>query len=251
MQPTYFPWLGYFDIIDQVEAFIFLDNVQLERRSWQARNRIRSSQGELYLTVPISRTASRDKLFINEAWISEAAGWRKTHLKSIFFAYRKAAYFNEVYPFVEAMINTKTSKLADLNCEVIASIAKVIGIDKRFIRSSEIVNIHGEKAARVALICKSVGCDEYLSPRRAAVYIDKISPGGEFVNNNIALFYHNYSPPVYTQLYGEFLPYLSIVDLLFNCGFDDSLDVIRSGRRQPIDFLSFSKDNNCLIMQGD
>jgi len=241
MQPTYIPWLGYFDLIDQVDKFVFLDDVKLEKCSWQVRNRIRSSRGELYLTIPIRRTVGRDKLIINEAVINEGLIWRKTHLKSIFFAYRKAAFFEEVYPFVETLINTKTENLADFNYNVIVLIAKRIGIDKKFIRSSELDNLCGKKDARVVSICKAIGCDEYLSPQGAAVYIERNSPGGEFVKNNMLLFYQNYSHPVYTQLYGEFLPYLSSIDLLFNCGFDGSLEIIRSGRRQAINYLFLEK----------
>lgn len=242
MQPTYIPWLGYFDLIDRVDKFVFLDDVKLEKCSWQVRNRVKTPQGELYLTIPIRKTKSRDRLLINEAVINDKEPWRKKHLKSIFYAYRKSEFFNEVYPFTEKLINNKTIKLYDLNINIITAISNRIGIDKKFILSSNLKNLSGKKELRIVSICKEINCDKYLSPQGSAVYIEKNLPGGEFPKSNIGLFYHNYKHPVYKQLYTEFLPYMSILDLLFNCGFNKSLKVIRNGRREPIDYLSFRKE---------
>lgn len=242
MQPTYIPWLGYFDLIDSVDEFVFLDDVKLEKCSWQVRNRIKTPQGELYLTIPVRSTKGRDKLIINETIINDTEFWRKKHLKSIFYAYRKSGFFNEVYPFVEKLINNETVLLSDFNINIITSISNIIGINKEFTFSSNLKNLSGKKEVRIVSICKEINCDKYLSPQGSAAYIEKNSPGGEFPRNNIALFYHNYKHPVYKQLYTEFLPYMSILDLLFNCGFNKSLKVIRNGRREPIDYLSFRKE---------
>lgn len=241
MQPTYIPWLGYFDLIDSVNKFIFLDDVQLEKCSWQVRNKIKTSQGELYLTIPVKSTEGRDKLIINETIIDDTVLWREKHLKSIFYSYRKAEFFSEVYPVIEKLINNKIIKLCGFNTNIITSISSEIGIDKKFMISSSLTNLSGKKEARIVSICKRINCDEYLSPPGSAVYIEKNSPGGGFPESNIDLSYQNYDHPAYKQLYGEFLSHMSILDLLFNYGFSKSLEIIRSGRRNPIDYLSFRK----------
>jgi len=251
MQPTYIPWLGYFDLIDEVDKFIFLDDVKLEKCSWQVRNRIKTSQGELYLTIPVRMTKGRNRLKINETIIHDEIFWRKKHLKSILYNYRKSAFFDIIYPFVEKLIQNETIKLCDLNVNIIRAVSEGIRINTKFALSSSLKNIFGTKTLRLVSICKKIGCDEYLSPQGSAVYIEKNSPGGEFPKNNINLFYQNYEHPVYNQLYSEFLPFMSIVDLLFNYGFAETLEIIRGGRRQSISYLSFRKEHLKLEKKGE
>jgi len=231
MQPGYIPWLGLFDLIDSVDKFVFLDDVKLQRNSWDVRNRIKTPQGELYLTIPVRRTKGRDKLMINKALINDSHRWRKKHLKTIEFVYKKAEFFNKVYPFLVKLINNNINKLSNFNINIAISIAEKLGINKEFIISSKLKNVTGKKDVRLVYICKEIGCDQYVSPQGAVEYIEAKSPGGEFIKNKIELFYQNYQHPVYKQLYGNFLAYMSIIDLLFNCGFIRSLKIIRDGRR--------------------
>jgi len=221
-----------------VDKFVFLDDVKLGKCSWHIRNRIKTPQGELYLTIPIRKTVGRDKLIINEAIINNEEHWRKKHLKSIFYAYRKSEFFDEVYPFTEELVNNKADRLCDFTINIITRISNKIGINKEFILSSNLKDLFGQKDMRLVSICKELGCDQYLSPRGSAVYIEKNSPGGKFSESGIELFYQNYEHPVYNQLYGGFASYMSIIDLLFNRGFEKSLEIIRSGRREPIGHLT-------------
>ena len=238
MQPTYIPWLGYFDLIDSVDKFVFLDDVKLEKCSWHVRNRIKTPQGELYLTIPIRKTVGRDKLIINEAIINDEEPWREKHLKSIFYTYRKSKFFNEAYSFTEELVNNKAIRLCDFTVNIIKRISNKVRIDKEFILSSSLKNSSGQKDMRLVAVCKEIGCDQYLSPRGSAVYIERTSPGGRFTESGINLFYQHYEHPVYNQLYGDFIPHMSIIDLLFNRGFERSLEIIRSGRREPFNYLS-------------
>lgn len=242
MQPTYIPWCGYFDLIDQVDRFVFLDTVQVVKGSWSVRNRIKTQQGELCLTISLKRTKSKYETMFYEALINYEQQWIDKHLKSIQIAYSKALYFNEVYSFLEKLIESKKNTLSEFNINIIKNIAFKIGINKEFIKASELRNINGKKDALVVSICKAIGCDYYLSPAGAYVYIEKNSPGGEFPKNGINLYYQNYVHPIYNQLYGDFMPYMSVIDLIFNCGFKKSLEVIKRGRKEPIDYLSFCKD---------
>lgn len=238
MQPTYIPWLGYFDLIDSVDKFVFLDDVKLEKSTWQVRNRIKTAQGELYLTIPIKNIKSRLELIINEVEINDKEPWRKKHLKSIFFAYKKAKYFEEVYPFLKKLIDNNIVFIKDFNINIIKKITYKIGIETKFEISSEL-GVDGKKDYRLVSICKKLGCDEYLSPQGSAAYLEKNVPCGAFNNSGISLYYHNYEHPNYNQLWGDFLPFMSIVDLLFNEGFKNSLDIIKKGHRDPIDCINF------------
>jgi hypothetical protein len=243
MQPTYLSWLGYFDLIDSVDKFVFLDDVHLEKCSWHVRNKIKIPNGELYLTVPIKRTKGRDELIINEAIINDSESWRDKHLKSIYFAYKKSQFFDEVYFILRELLSYETNMLSKLTCNIITSLCGKMGIDKEFILSSVLKGVSGEKDARLVSMCREIRCNKYLSPIGSAAYIEKNSPGGEFAQSGIELLYHNYEHPVYHQLYGEFKSHISVIDLFFNHGFDKSLEIIRSGRRKPIDYLFFRKND--------
>lgn len=239
MQPTYIPWIGYFGLIDSVDEFVFLDDVKLEKSSWQVRNRIKTAQGEIYLTIPVKNTKSRLELTIGEAVINDKEPWRKKHLKSIMFAYRKARYFEEVYQFLENIINDRTvTFLRDFNIKIIKSISDKIGINTSFKISSELKS-KGAKDYRLVSICREIKCKDYISPQGSAAYLEKNTPCGAFGESEISLYYFNYKHPVYHQLYGSFIPYMSIVDLLFNEGFEHSLNIIRKGEKEPIDCITF------------
>ena len=124
MQPTFLPWIGYFDMMDQVDHFILYDDVQLAKRSWQIRNRIKTAQGELFLTVPVKKTKNRDELLISEAEISYEENWQSKHLKSIEIAYGKAPYFSEVFHFICGLYSAKERFLGDFNSQFIISVSE-------------------------------------------------------------------------------------------------------------------------------
>lgn len=233
MQPTYIPWIGYFDIIDKVDEFIFYDNVQLTKRSWQVRNKIKGVNGEIWLTIPISKTKDRDETLIQNAILNKNENWINNHLKSIEFNYKKAKHFHEVYEFLKPMY-FNSNFLGEFNIAFIKSISKIIGIKTKFLNSSDLKGISGKKDDRLVQICKTINSTSYLSPQGSASYINENVFGGLFVKNNISLFYHDYNHPKYKQLYKTFIPYIGIFDLLFNEGFSNSLEIIREGRKNNI-----------------
>ena len=240
MQPTYNPWLGYFDLIDRTGIFVFLDNVQLEKQSWQVRNRIKTPQGEKFLSIPVKRVKGL-KTLIKEAIIDDSHNWREKHLKTIFFSYRKAKHFEEVFPFVEKLLLYPTQNLAEFNINFITQVAKKIGITTKLIKASDLEPLTGKKDVLLANICKKIGCKKYISPQGSADYLEAQTPGGAIVKNSIELYYHNYEHPVYSQLYPPFIPYMGVIDLLLNEGFEKAMEVIRSGRRPEIYYLEFRR----------
>ncbi|GLX83130.1 WbqC family protein [Thalassotalea eurytherma] len=226
MQPTYLPWSGFFDLIDSVDVFVFLDNVKLEKSSWHVRNQIKSAQGAMMLTVPVSTPNGRLETMINETLLSTKP-WQKKHLKSLITNYSKAPFFNEVYPVVETILQQPFDNLAQLNITLIKTLCKQLSITTPLVTASEMASITGVKDERLVSICQQLGANHYLSPVGAADYIEKNTKGGALTKANIKLSYQRYQAPIYPQLYGEFVSHLSIFDALFNCGFINTLKLIR------------------------
>ena len=230
MQPTYFPWLGYFDLIDSVDCFVFYDDVQMEKSSWQLRNRIKANQCELFISVCRKRNKGGDLCLIKDVPLNDQENWRVKHLKTLQTYYGKADHFRETYDFIKSLIENDIGCLGDLNINIISEIARKIGIKTRLLMSSrEFSDLDGEKDVRLAKICKRLQCDTYISPQGSAIYLNRNSPGGYITASDINLLYHSYHHPVYKQLGNGFLPYMSILDLLFNVGFASALECIRKG----------------------
>ena len=243
MQPTYFPWIGYFDLIDSVDKFVFLNDVKLVKGSWHARNRIKTAQGQVYLTIPIQRTSGAEQTKINEALVSSTAPWREKHLKTIEQSYSKSKYKNDVIPFIRKLLDIKTNYLADVTINIIREITNRLGIETQFHLSSDLEGISGTKDVLVANIVKAISCDEYVSPYSAGEYIERGAPGGAFASSNIRLSYQNYVHPTYQQMHGPFCSHMAILDLLFNEGFTRALSIIRQGHRLEFDYMQYRENH--------
>lgn len=229
MQPTYFPWVGYFDLIDQSDYFVFYDDVQFSKQSWQSRNRIKTANGIININIPIKKAKLNTHL--NKIEINNQNHWKKKQLKTLKQAYGKTPFFAEIYSFINTFFEKENVHLSLFNINLITEISKRIGIVVDFICSSELLNSkEGEKDIRLINICKELDCNHYLSTTGAASYINRDIQDGAFSSNKIKLEYHNYYPVEYSQKNGEFEPYLSIIDLLFNVGFGEALFFIRAGR---------------------
>ena len=222
MQPTYLPWIGYFDLMDQSDVFLFLDSVQFDKSSWQQRNTIKTPTGELLLTVPVFSKGKRDQT-ICEVQIDQTTNFVEKHIKTIERCYGKAPFFEKYIHELAVILMKKHHYLAELTIELIDWLREAIGIKSELIRSSSL-GVQGRKIELLVAICKSVRAERYLSPPGSKGYIEE---NNIFSRNNINLEYHDFRHPVYKQLYGDFIPYLSVIDLLFNEG-ERSLGVIRS-----------------------
>ncbi len=225
MQPTYLPWMGYFDLMDQSDVFVILDSVQFEKRSWQQRNRIKTPQGELMLSIPVLSKGRFDQ-DIREVEIDTTKNFQEGHLKAIKYNYAKAKYFNQYIVGLEDILLKEYKFLADFNTEMIVWLKSSLKIPSALLRSSDL-DVTGKKAGLLVSICKNLGARRYISPQGAKAYIEGTDI---FQANDIELCYQEFKHPPYTQLFGDFIPYLSVVDLLFNEG-EKGLDIIRSGRK--------------------
>lgn len=223
LQPTYLPWLGYFEMIDSSDVFIVFDHVQFEKKSWQHRNKIKTANGVISLTVPVQKMPQKTR--ICDIKISyERKDVLKKHFKAIELAYKKAPYFEKYKPLFEKIYSKKHILLRDLNVEIIKLICDILGIKKKIIFSSEL-NLKDEnmqKTEKVINLCKNQQITHLYDAKGAETFLDRAL----FQKESILIDFQEFSHPEYPQLWGEFVPYISIIDLIFNQG-NKSLSVIR------------------------
>jgi len=228
-QPTYLPWLGYFDLLDQVDKFVLLDTVQFEKQSWQQRNRIKTPTGLLWLTVPAvfrGRLGQR----IVDVEIREAEFWRD-HLRAVELNYRRAPFFDKYYPALSQLLRSASSglRLAELTISIFRWLAEALGITTPIVRGSELP-VDGRRTHLLAEICRVSGATTYVSPLGSADYL--LSELSILTDRDINVVFQHYEHPTYRQLFPPFQAHASVLDLLFNEG-ENALAIIRSGRRAP------------------
>lgn len=225
-QPTFFPWLGYFDMISQVDKFVILDDVDFDYQSWQHRNNFKTSTGLKLFTVPVKRGKKKDKILD-----IEIANPEFTYKKLIKFCstnYNKSKYYKN---YEDDLIFTlqkgfASKNLIKLNVEIIKWFLEILKIDTPILYSSEMKS-NSNKTFKIIDICKNLNANEYISTIGSKDYLENHK--NFFINEKILLTYHKYKHPKYNQLFGPFLEYACILDLILNEG-QNSLDIIRSGR---------------------
>jgi hypothetical protein len=211
-QPQFMPWLGYFDKIIKSDIFIFLDDVQYKKNEWQNRNRIKTAKGAQWLTVPVSFHFPEK---ITEVKVNNETDWRKNHLSSFTTNYSKAGYYNETLKLFADIYEKEWVSLSELNIAVIMRVIEFLGIKTRTIKSSEITST-GASTERLVSLCKELKADTYLSGAGGKDYLEE----SMFTQAGIKVIFQEYSHPAYYQCFEGFIPNLSILDLLFNCGLE-------------------------------
>ncbi|MCW5824481.1 MAG: WbqC family protein [Cyanobacteria bacterium TGS_CYA1] len=212
-QPAYLPWLGYFARIAESDLHIVLDHVQLEKRSFTVRNRIRTANGWNWLTVPVKTKGKGFDLPINRIEIQNEKNWRNEHYQSIKHAYAKTRFFNEHKQFFESFYHQDWQMLFDLCREQTSYLLKAFEINTPIISSTQL-NSNFFKDDLILDLCKKVECSTYISGPFGRDYICE----KKFEDAGIKVIYHDYSHPVYKQRWEPFEPYMSAIDLLFNHG---------------------------------
>jgi WbqC-like protein family len=216
LQPSYIPWRGYFDQICRADLFIFYDDVQYDKRGWRNRNQIKTPKGKQWLTIPVnSRGAQTENIPIHQIRIAWDNPWSQNHLKSLQHSYSKAPHFNQYASLLEKFYQRRDEFLADFTIDFTIALTHELGnTHTRFMRSSELAGIDGQKTDRLIQILQSIGATHYMSGPSARDYIEK----EKFESAGITLEYMEYNYPEYPQLYAPFDPYVSILDLLFMTG---------------------------------
>lgn len=235
IQPIYLPWIGVFEQINACDLFILYDELQYNQYNWRNRNRIKTPTGWEWLTVPVFHRFGQK---INEVVIDNSRNWRKKHWKSIEQNYRKAPYFKKYSSVIENAYLNNWERLVDIDTFIIKNAAMLLGIKTPIILSSELkleskfvasIDLSTKRATeRIIFTCKLMGAKEFYEGASGKNYIDE----EYFKAEGLSIIYQNFQHPVYPQLYDSFVPYMSIIDLLFNCG-DRSLQYLTMGMSQP------------------
>ena len=216
LQPSYIPWRGYFDQICRADVFVFYDDVQYDKRGWRNRNQIKTLSGKQWLTIPVySHGAQTKNISINQIPIAWDSPWNETHCKALLHSYHKTPFFSRYLPLLETFYQRRDEFLADFTIDFTIALTHELGnTQTRFLRSSEIAGIDGQKTDRLIQILQAVGATHYISGPSASEYIEK----EKFDGAGITFEYMEYNYPEYPQLYPPFDPYVSILDLLFMTG---------------------------------
>lgn len=228
LQSNYIPWKGVFDMINMVDTFIFFEDVDYTKRDWRSRNKIITPEGELWLTVPVQKAERGTK--IKDIKISQEVDWQKKHYTTLHNNFVKAPFFKEYEHLLhDFYIDHHWTMLSEMNIYMTQYIASLLGIKTEFLNSKNIPS-NGSKDDKLIEICKCVGATHYLSGPAAKDYIHP----EKFASNNLGLSYICYDAyPPYKQLHGEYNPYVTVLDVLFNCG-KSSPEYIFCGKEEVV-----------------
>jgi hypothetical protein len=219
LQPGYLPWLGFFDQLCRSDVFVLYDDVQYDKNGWRNRNRIKTPSGPCWLTVPV-RHSGLGWPRVCDVQIDTRVPWSRKHIGSIKQFYARAPYLDRYLPELQALLLRPWERLVDLDVALIGLMASWLGLKRRIVLSSEL-GIEGGQSERLLRISQHFGATRYLSGASARDYLDV----GLFERRGVGVEWQDYRHPVYPQLHGEFVPYLSALDLVLNCG-DASASVI-------------------------
>lgn len=214
LQSNYIPWKGYFDVIHDVDLFVFYDDVQYTKNDWRNRNKIKTQNGATWLTIPTG--SDLDRLICEVSLPDER--WAKNHYKTLTQYYSRAPWFRQYQPLLEDVyLSQRWESLSALNQYLIKTIAReCLGITTEF-ADSRSYGAHGKRLDRLLDLLGKCGATHYISGPSAKNYIDE----GAFAEAGIELSYKDYSGyPEYPQFYPPFDHYVSVLDLLFHAGPD-------------------------------
>lgn len=225
-QPEYLPYIGFFAKVARADMFIFVDHVQFLKKSFQNRNKVRvapGSGGWAWLTVPVITVGKRFQK-INEVEIDNSTRWGEKHWKTISLNYKKTPYFSDYKGYFEELYAKKWVKLVDLNEEIIRFLFKVFDINIPIFKSSD-YDFKGAKTDLLIDMCRELKADTYLSGvgAKADGYVEEEKFKGQGLSHIFSSFKH----PEYRQTFKPFIPFLSVIDLLFNYG-EDSKEIIKN-----------------------
>jgi hypothetical protein len=226
LQPNYIPWLGTFDLIDRADLCVWYDDVQYTKNDWRNRNRIAAGEGVRWLTIPVL-TRGHFGQAIKDVAIDPRHDWAKKHLRSFEQEYARAPFFETARELYAGVLARGHQLLADVTIELFEVIARRLGTRTRFVRSSTLEGIEGEKQARVLAVCGRFGARVYLSGPAGKGYLDP----REFAERGIGLRYIVYDYERYDRGRAPREENLSILDTLAWLGPEATAARMRHNRR--------------------
>lgn len=211
-QPDYIPYLGYFYKISRADLFVYLDDAQFSNDNLHHRNVIKTPQGIKRLVIPLEY---HFKDAINVVRTKDELGWKEKHLALLTANYSKAKYYKEIFPLIRELLLTRYDNLADMNMTINRFVLSGFGFRTAIVKASEL-NIKSQKEQRILDICSLLKANEYYSGLGAKGYQNE----EDFKHRGIELTYTDYKSFEYPQQWAGFEDSLSVLDFLFNCGFD-------------------------------
>jgi hypothetical protein len=229
MQPTFLPWQGYFELICQSERFVFADDYQFSFGSYHQRNRLFLAIGRVgWFTVPMQKASYNRPL--NQARIAETSLWRSRMWRQIRQNYSPTPFFSQIGPAVEKWLSTPADSLAAQDISFIHWACNIMGIEREFRMSSERPSSLSRSHRAVDLLhwCEA---DQFFSARGSFGYMQS---DGVLPVDGVEILFQDFQPKPYQQhgAMGGFIPYLSVIDALFNVGPEKTLDLIRTGTQK-------------------
>lgn len=225
-QPDFLSYLGYYHRLLHADLFVLLDTVQFVNRtsrSWTNRDKIKTANGEKWLTVSVVKAPMDTP--IRDILLSRTADWRNNNLNLIRENYQRAQGFTEVFPYLESLYAFDCDKLIDLNFRSIEILRDLLDISIPMVFASQL-GVRGTGNELLVNILKNVGATHYLSGVGARAYFDAAPFDLAGINVRWQVFNH----PVYPQLHGPFIPGLSSIDLLLNCGVAEARRILREAK---------------------
>lgn len=217
MQPHYLPWPGYFNLMSKVDKYIFLDDVQFSKNSWQSRNQIIINNHKKWITIPTKKSSLKTN--INNKLIDFSKNWQLKQSKTIIQAYSKHSYIKDLEELMNFCNTIKLLNLSDYNIEILKFLSFKLNIKVEFIKSS-VFNSKKERTYRVIEILEKIKASEYLSPIGAKDYLEQ-DKFNEITK--VKLKFNDFQSMPYVQKkFKSFLPNLSIIDLIANLGWTEA-----------------------------
>ncbi len=210
-QPDFIPYFGFFNKINKSKTFVIMDNVQLSKKGWTHRDKIKTKKGVEWITIPLIKI--KNKKLIKDCKIDHSINWGNKHLNLIYENYKNAKFFDEIFNILEKIYENKTDRLLEFNLNSLKILFEILDINTKIILLSEL-EVEGSKNELLINILKKTKYKTYLSGLGAKNFIDL----KKFNNSGFSVVFNSFRHPVYDQLYDNFIIDLSIIDLLFNCG---------------------------------
>jgi WbqC-like protein family len=224
MQPTVLPWAGYFNLMAQADNFIFQDDLQLDKASWQTRNRLIFGGNVVWVSVPIRHVSEKQTILETAVLIDQK--WRDRLTKTFSRSYSHHKHSAPARAILDVFLSNSATNLAEHSEHVICFIAEKLQISPTIYRASDL-QISGVRSGRLIAYCEYFAAEEYLSPVGSAAYLAK----DRFSDRSQAtLRFQNYNPQPYPQNNAtQFVSHLSIVDVVANIGWDRARQYVMSG----------------------
>ena len=221
LQPSYIPWLGYFEQMFRSDSFVYLDDVQYTKNDWRNRNRIKNKTGWQWLTVPVTFKFGES---LRDVRIESGNLWQRKQIQAIRASYGRSSFFDLYFGELETLLKKNYTYLIDLDLSMTTWITEKIGLDREISFSSKIPGHSQDRQFRLVELCGYLDCDGFYEGKSGQNYMDPEL----FRAHGITVEFQEYAHPCYTQLWLRergFISHLSVIDLLFNHG-PDSLRII-------------------------